>query len=59
MTKHFSKILLFLLLVNVCLYAAYSDNLGADDSANGLVTISGVVINETLPEIPVEIAPVT
>ena len=59
MSKHFHKLFLFLLLVNVCLYAALSDNLGADDSANGLVTISGVVINETLPEIPVEIAPVT
>ena len=59
MSKHFHKLLLFLLLVNVCLYAAPSDNLGADDSVNELVTISGVVINETLPEIPVEVAPVT
>ena len=48
-----------MLLLGVCFYAVSSNSLSADDSASDVITIKGVVVNETLPEIPTEIIPVT
>lgn len=59
MNRQPQKFLLFMLLFGMCLYVVSSNSVSADDSAGDVITIKGVVVNETLPEIPAEIVPVT
>ena len=58
MNKRFHKCLWGFLLLSLCFYVLVKDTVEADGSDGDGITIRGVVINETLPEIPVEIVPV-